>query len=85
MSKIKLNSHVLHPQIKAKHCNAESAKLTNHDTTPPSGGLMGAANPFYKGPKPESTPTPSKSSDTSSSGKSLIQSVTDYASSKLGK
>lgn len=35
INNMKLNSHVLHPQIKIKHDNAESAKLTNHDTTPP--------------------------------------------------
>lgn len=34
--KCKINSHVLHPQIKSKHANKESEKLTNHDTTPAS-------------------------------------------------
>lgn len=31
---MKLNSHVLHPQIKSGHANPESAKLMNHDTSP---------------------------------------------------
>lgn len=38
MKNFPLSSFALHPQIKAKHANKESEKLTNHDTsgtTPP--------------------------------------------------
>lgn len=33
MKEFKLGSFILHPQIKSEHHNAESKKLTNHDTS----------------------------------------------------
>ena len=54
--KIKLNSHVLHPQIKSDHANAESAKLTNHDTAPSGATSTATAAPTSNSKSPMPTP-----------------------------
>lgn len=53
----KLGSFLAHPQLKPKHANAESAKLTNHDTDGsggeapmPAGGDAGGDTPDKPAP-----------------------------------
>ena len=64
MKEFKLKSFLYHPQLKSDHANAESAKLTNHDTS----GTATTATPTSTS---TATPTSTSTSTSTSMGSDI--------------